>query len=193
MKNKFNELYHSLISESPMLADREYRSDLNQEGLNKKETQKVIEVSSKKEHYKDLEVWEYFQHSSDKFWNYFIKNGQIEAVVVFQIKNNNFRCWGVWQKRQNKGLVRDLFLNYFAKKDFDSIISDPVANDLGKTFWKKLLDEFAERGQKITILKRDKQEESYDSATFEKHWKNNKSSAFDVILASDIQFKIHLK
>lgn len=193
MMDKFNLLYHSLISESPMLADRKYREELNNKELNKNEADKVIEYSLLKETYKNYQVFEYFQTSSDKFWNYFIKNGQIEAAVIYAIKNNNFRCWGVWQKKENKGLVRDLFLNYYANKNFNSIISDPVSNELGKEFWKTLIEEFVKKGNKVTVLKKEKIEEPYNPSLFEKYWKVDNSTQFGLIIASEMLFKIYLQ
>ena len=49
--SEFDLLYHSLISESPMLADRKYREELNNEELNTNEAKQVIEISSLKENY----------------------------------------------------------------------------------------------------------------------------------------------
>ena len=190
--SKFDLLYHSLISESPMLADRRYREELNDEELNANEATQVIEISSLKETYKEFQVYEYFQTSSDKYWNYFIKNGQIEAAIIYATKDNNFRCWGVWQKKNNKGLVRNLFLNYYANKKFESIISDPVSNELGKQFWKTLIRKFEKKGNIITVLKKEKIEEPYNSLNFEKYWKVDNTTPFGLIVASEILFKIYL-
>lgn len=190
--SEFDLLYHSLISESPMLADRKYREELNDEEFNTNEANQVIKISSLTETYKEFEVYEYFQTSSDKYWNYFIKNDQIEAAIIYATKDNNFRCWGVWQKKNNKGLVRDLFLNYYANKKFESIISDPVSNELGKQFWKTLIGEFEKKGNIITVLKKEKIEEPYNSLNFEKYWKVDKETSFEFIVASEILFKIYL-
>lgn len=190
--SEFNLLYHSLISESPMLADRKYREELNDEQLNTNEANQVIKISSLTETYKEFEVYKYFQTSSDKYWNYFIKNDQIEAAIIYATKDNNFRCWGVWQKKNNKGLVRDLFLNYYANKKFESIISDPVSNELGKQFWKTLIGEFEKKGNIITVLKKEKIEEPYNSLNFEKYWKVDNKTSFGLIAASEILFKIYL-
>ena len=193
MRNKFNLLYHSLISESPMLSDRKYREELNDESLNKKEADQFIEISFFKEIYNGYRVYEYFQTSDDKYWNYFIKNGQIEAAVIYAIRDNNFRCWGVWQKISNKGFVRDLFLNYYANKKFKSIISDPVSNELGKQFWKTLIRDFEKKGNKVTVLKKEKIEEPYNPSLFEKYWKVDKTTPFGLIIASETLFKIYLQ
>jgi hypothetical protein len=176
-----------------MLSDRNYREELNDVQFNKNEAEQVIKNLPLKEDYKEYQVFEYFQTSSDKYWNYFIEAGQIEATVVYALKENNFRCWGVWQKRKNKGLVKDIFLNYYTSKGFDSIISDPVSNELDKQFWRALIEEFEKRGNKITILKKDKIEEPYNSSLFDDYWNVDKTSALGLILASEILFRIYLQ
>ena len=85
-----------------------------------------------------------------------------------------------------------MFLNYYANKKFESIISDPVSNELGKQFWKTLIGEFEKKGNIITVLKKEKIEEPYNSLNFEKYWKVDNKTSFGLIVASEILFKIYL-
>lgn len=190
--SNFDTLYHSLLSESPMLADRSFRSEMNDPSFNAKETKEIIAHSHSVGKYLNYELYRYLQYSSNKTWDHLIKSKQIEAAVVYEIKNNDFHCWGVWQKRENKGLIRDLFLNFHTTLGYLSITSDPISNELGKQFWKTLLNDIAQQNKIITVL-RGKTEEPYVSENFNDYWKVDNTSPFGMIIASDILFKIHLK
>lgn len=172
---KFNELYNQILFvESPQYHDANFNKDMQTLEVNTKRAQKTIQDSKKIDIFKNNDVFvREYTGDPDRLTYVFIQDNTINAEIEISQKRTNTFTLGVWQynKPENKGFARLVFLE-FLPKYYNSIVSDMVANKLGKEFWKKLLQDCINRGYKVTVLEKQKELE-YKPKEFEEYWKSN--------------------
>lgn len=176
-----------------------FERQMNNEELNKQALQKMFPSLKELEPFKDRQVFvkDHKHYGPENKTFYLVKEEIIEgAIEIEERKVNNF-CLGVWQRKvsNNKGLMRDFFVNYLPKI-YSNIVSGKTANKHGFKFWKKLLDYFAENNKKVTVLNGPKDEEPYESSNFEQYWtrvEKEKKSDPTFIDESDRLFKFYLR
>lgn len=173
--SKFNQLYSQILFvESPQYYDASFNKDMQTLEVNTKRAQKTIQNSKKIDTFKNNDVFvREYTGDPDRLTYIFIKDSIINAEIEISQKRTNTFILGVWQYNitENKGFVRSVFLELLPKYH-NSIVSDMVANKLGKEFWKKLLQDCINRGYKVTVLEKQKELE-YKPEEFEQYWKGN--------------------
>jgi hypothetical protein len=173
--SKFNEIYNQILFvESPQYYDAKFNEDMQNLEINAKRAQKTIEDSEKIDSFQGRDVYKRFYFGDpDRYTYVFIKNGVIDTEVEMSIKKINDFSLGVWQRNtlDNKGFARSVFLN-FLPKYHNAVVSDTVANKLGREFWKKLLDDAVSRGYKVTVIEKQK-EKNYYPKDFDSFWRGS--------------------
>ena len=172
---KFNEVYNQILFvESPQYYDANFNRNMQTLEVNTKRAQKTIQDFKKIDTFKDNDVYvREYTGDPDRLTYVFIKDDIINAEIEISQKRTNTFVLGVWQYNipKNKGFTRSVFLDFLSKY-CSSIVSDMVANKLGKEFWRKLLHDCINKGYKVTVLEKQKELE-YKLEEFEQYWKSN--------------------
>lgn len=193
MKKFKNLVEEVLISESPMFVDRELSSNLNDKIENKQLLQKCLDNGKLINKFENWDVYQ-INESDDMFFS-FVQNNVVDAYAEFSKKDDTFKSYKVTQRKDEntKGLLRKAFLNYFSNL-FPNVILDHTANNLGKEFFRKLMNQAKQRGLKTTIVNEvTKEEIPYEEDLFDKCWSAVFSDKGQLALPMNILFKIYFK
>lgn len=179
-----------------MYYDGNFNSQMQDIDQNKVVTKQITEKHKPFDSFKEWAVYKIQDNFDDDIFTFcLIKNDTIDAFIEIASKKENNFSRGVWQKKTNKGLVRDFIFN-FLPKYYNSLISDKTSNKLGIEFYRKLLNDALQKQLKVTVLKGSlKNEIPYNPDDFENYW-------FDVnsdvpthptfVTSKDVLFKIYL-
>jgi len=176
-----------------------FHTEMNDVEFNKK-TLNILQSQLKQiRPFKEYEVFEkeHTVYGSDNKTFYLVSKAQIiEGAIEIETKKSNNFCLGVWQRneKENKGLMRDFFINYLSEL-YTSIVTGKIANKTGMQFWKKILDYFTTNNLKVTIFSGpNKPEQPYEPLNFEDYWthvKQDKRTIPTFVDGSDKLFKFY--
>jgi ribosome modulation factor len=189
-------LKSSFFVESPMYYDSSFNEKMQEEHHNKEVTEKIIsnEIFDK---FLNFDVYKIKDNFDDNIFTYCIVNDGLTKgfMEIASKKENNFSR-GVWQKKEEKGLMRKFVVD-FLPKHHDNLISDKTANKLGISFYRKLIEDCVNKGYKVTILKGSlKNEIPFDMKNFRSYWHNVDSDVPThptFLTRKDDLFKIYFK
>lgn len=189
----------SYFVESPMYYDGVFNDQLQNSVYNTNTAKEIIKKNEPFANFKNWVVYKIVDGFDESRITYcLINNEYVDAFVEIATKASHNFCTGVWQRNDliNKGLIRDLILN-FIPKYYSSLISDKTANKLGISFYKKLLNEAMNMGYRVTVLNGShKNEENYDPYKFDSYWVTTDKDIQThptFITSKDILFKIYFK
>jgi hypothetical protein len=187
----------SFFVESPMYYDGIFNDQLQNPVYNNKITKEIIEKNEPFSTFKNYTIYKVADGFDDSRVTYCLINGDyVDGFIEIASKSQYNFCTGVWQRNSttNKGLIRDLVLN-FIPKYYSSLISDKTANKLGINFYKKLLTDAMNMGYRVTVLNGShKNEEIYDPNKFDSYWVNTDKDIPThptFVTSKDILFKIY--
>lgn len=165
-----------------MFYDSTFQEQLNNKHKNIEECVYIINNVPKVDTYKDFEVYRYNDINRNALRDFFICNNIICATVWYIVHNQVIYTSGLWQNKNNRGLIEDLIENYYSH--YKAIVSDNIANKNGKMFWKKILEKYISSGHKVTVLYNRQTEQPYNPSEFENFWSHG-------MKMSDYVFKIY--
>ena len=188
-------LRSSFFVESPMYYDGNFNSEMQDIDHNRIVTKQIIEKHKPFDSFKEWDVYKIQDaFDEDVFTFCLVKNETIDAFMEIASKKENNFSRGVWQKKTNKGLIRDFIFN-FLPKYYNSLISDKTSNKLGIEFYKKLLKDAIQKQLKVTVLKGSlKNEVPYESDDFDNYWVNVNTDVPThptFVTFKDVLFKIY--
>lgn len=189
MIQSFNDFYQ-LLFESPLYTNAIYLEVLNDQIQNKAFAKTAIDYPSF-DRINDINI-KIHDFPGPLKTLLFIKDSEIKATMIYNVIDNEFYTYGIWQSRATPKLIWDFITNYIPKK-YKAVYSDNVMNQLGKKFWKKLLNYFMQNNYKMVISYKDNrriQEEPYLSESFEDYFKSQTTDN-GVVLNSNKIFKVY--
>jgi hypothetical protein len=168
-------LHTSFFVESPMYYDAMFNEQMNDIEHNREVTQKIVSSNKPFDKFQNWDVYKVQDgFDEDQMTFCLVRDGLTDAFMeIVTNKGNNFSR-GVWQRNtdSNKGLIRNLILN-FLPKYYTSLISDKTANKLGIEFYRKLLNDCIQKGLKVTVLRGSiKNEIPFNLDNFDNYWHN---------------------
>lgn len=200
MRN-FNNLIKSLtdhfLLESPFYVGKKpLYINLDDRKANKNKFDVITQNNPNKlDTFNDYDVFRSLDKQTRHDTFYFINKNTIEGLVGVEDKEGVAYSKAVAKRNipENKTLIQDIFLNYFPTIYY-SVVSDEYMNNLGKTFWKKLLELSLTKGYTNKVLiSNTGEEKDYFPEKFESYWNHVSDPAIRRPSPTRMLFKIYYK
>jgi hypothetical protein len=200
MKN-FNDLIKSLtdqfLLESPFYVGKKpLYINLDDPEFNKNKFDEVVQNNPNKlDTFNGYDVFRSLDKQTRHDTFYFVNKNTIEGLVGVEDKDGIAYSKAVAKRNisENKTLIQDIFLNYFPTIYY-SVVSDEYMNDLGKTFWKKLLELSLTKGYSNRVLiSNTGEEKDYFPEKFESYWNHESDPVIRRPSPTRMLFKIYYR
>jgi len=149
-----------IINESPMETSK-YRGDIiDNEEYNIEDAKTLLLRKDYKEilipniNYKIKIFEEHSDNNVNMKYDSFVNDYPNVIALICYINNNDDGGISIdssWNHRKYKGFAFNLMFNYYLK-NFNYIVSGDLHTNLGKEFWKKIIQYSKDNGYKISIL-----------------------------------------
>jgi len=154
----FREFYdEQILQENPENSGRNYGCNLDNWAYNREEAEEFIqfkdsvETVSKIFFGQDVTIYDDFENNIHHSYFVSIKHRIIDGYIFFKLINDRMETCGLWNKRDSKGLVRTMLIEYYLPK-YKYVISDNETSTQGQEFWKKIIKYGLENNYEVGIL-----------------------------------------